>query len=140
MSEESTSRELGRPSLYNAELQAKADEYIFEFEKQGDVIPSHAGLACWLGLAKSTLYEWKKTYPAFSVTLEAIQSKQEVIAVNKGLAGIFNSTITKLVLANHGYSDKQEIEHHGRIDSKVSREMTDSELEEMIAARNARNT
>lgn len=137
---ESTSREVGRPSIYNEELQAKATQYIFEFEEQGDVIPSHAGLACWLGVAKSTLYEWKKTYPQFSVTLEAIQSKQEVIAVNKGLSGAFNSTITKLVLANHGYSDKQEIEHHGRIDTKVSREMTDAELEEMIAQRNARSS
>lgn len=111
----SDSREVGRPSLYNEALQLKAEEYLHDFESQGDVIPSHAGLACWLGVAKSTIYEWKKTFPAFSDTLEAIQSKQEVISLNKGLSGAFNSTITKLVLANHGYSDKSEVKHDGEV-------------------------
>jgi len=31
--------------------------------------------------------------------------------VNKGLTGDFNATITKLMLANHGYSEKQSIDH-----------------------------
>lgn len=140
MTQESESREVGRPSLYNEELQAKADQYLLGHEEQGDVIPSHAGLACWLGVAKSTIYEWKKTFPAFSDTLEAIQSKQETIALNKGLTGAFNATITKLVLANHGYSDKQEIEHSGKIETKQTRDMTDAELEEMIEKRNGRTS
>ena len=31
--------------------------------------------------------------------------------VNKGLNGEFKSIIAKLMLANHGYSEKQEIDH-----------------------------
>ena len=39
--------------------------------------------------------------------------KQEKDLINKGLTGDFNSTITKLILTKHGYSDKQDIDHSG---------------------------
>ena len=102
---------IGRPSKYNEQMQANADRYVFDFNEQGDVIPSQSGLCCWLGISRSTLFEWSKVYPDFSSTLEAIQSKQETMTLNKALVGEFNSTIAKLVLANHGYSDKQELAH-----------------------------
>jgi len=31
--------------------------------------------------------------------------------VNRGLDGTFNAAITKLILHNHGYSEKQELAH-----------------------------
>ena len=102
---------VGRPTKYNDELQAKADAYIFDYEQQEDVIPSAAGLCVWLGISRPTLHEWEKIYPEFSNTLDAIQALQEKIALNKGITGIFNSTIVKLVLANHGYSDRQAVDH-----------------------------
>lgn len=104
-------RAIGRPSKYNEQMQAHADRYVFDFNEQGDVIPSNSGLCCWLGISRPTLHEWGRAYPEFSNTLEAIQSKQETMTLNKALVGDFNSTIAKLVLANHGYSDKQEIDH-----------------------------
>lgn len=103
-------RPVGRPTKYNPELQARADRYIFEFETQGDVIPSNAGLCCWLGISRPTLHEWGRAYPEFSNTLDAIQVKQEMLALNGGMAGHFNATITKLVLANHGYSERQAVD------------------------------
>ena len=102
---------IGRPSKYNEQMQAHADRYVFDFNEQGDVIPSQAGLCCWLGISRSTLFEWSKVYPDFSSTLDAISVKQEAMALNRSLSGEFNSTIAKLVLANHGYSDKQELAH-----------------------------
>ena len=104
-------KKLGRPSKYNEELQKHADRYIFDYEEQEDVIPSAAGLCVWLGISRSTLHEWERSYPAFSNTLAAIKELQEKTALNKGLTGAFNSTIVKLVLANHGYSDKQSVDH-----------------------------
>lgn len=101
----------GRPSKYNDELQALADRYIFEYRTQDDVIPSAAGLCVWLGISRPTLHEWDRAHPDFSKTLDAIRSLQEKAALNKGLTGEFNSTIVKLVLANHGYSDKQSVDH-----------------------------
>lgn len=97
---------MGRPSLLTPELIAKAREYLFGYEEQGDVIPSASGLACWLGVAKSSIYLYAQKNDDFSDTLDAIQAKQETLTLNKGMTGDFNSTIAKLVLANHGYSDK----------------------------------
>lgn len=110
-------RAVGRPTLYNDEMQEKADTYLFVFDKKiesggcGEIIPSAAGLACYLGVSKVTIYEWAKHWPEFANTLQSINTRQEQSAVNNGLAGVFNSTITKLLLANHGYSDKQDIAH-----------------------------
>lgn len=97
---------VGRPSLLTPELKAKAREYLFGYEEQGDVIPSTAGLACWLGISKSSVHLYAQQDSDFSDTLDAIHAKQETLTLNKGMTGDFNSTIAKLVLANHGYSDK----------------------------------
>lgn len=139
--ETSESRSIGRPSKYNADLQALADSYIFNYPDQGDVIPSHAGLACWIGIAKSTLYEWAKIYPDFSDTLDAILVKQETVTLNKGLSGVFNPTISKLVLANHGYSEKIETAHTSPDGSMTPKpaidaaKLSDAALREIAAAR-----
>ena len=108
---EQNKRPVGRPTKYNDELQALADTYIFSYKEQGDVIPSRVGLCCFLGIAKSTSFEWADIYPEFSATLAAIDALQENVALNRGLDGTFNATIVKLVMANHGYSDKQELAH-----------------------------
>lgn len=46
----------------------------------------------------------------FSYTLEKIKDQQHLTLLNKGLSGEFNASITKLMLHNYGYSDKQKIE------------------------------
>lgn len=99
-------KEIGRPTKYNDKLQERADSYLFMLEGLGHVVPSRAGLCCFLGIAKSTSQEWEKIYPSFSATLANIEVMQEHLALNGGLAGNLNSTIVKLVLANHGYSEK----------------------------------
>ena len=104
-------RGVGRPSKYNPELQAKADTYIYRLEELGHVVPSRVGLCCFLGIAKQTSFEWEGIYPEFSATLRDVETLQEHMTLNGGLSGGLNSTIVKLVLANHGYSDKQAIDH-----------------------------
>lgn len=103
--------DVGRPSKYNKQLQEQADQYIYKLAELGHVVPSRAGLCCYLGIVKSTSQEWEKIYPEFSATLKAVEVMQEHLALNGGLTGGLNSTIVKLVLANHGYSDKQELSH-----------------------------
>lgn len=105
------SNPVGRPSLYNEQMQAKADDYKFRYSEQSDVVPSRAGLCCWLGISRSTSYDWEKAHVQFMHTLEAISVLQENIALNKSLTGDFNATISKLLLANHGYSDAQKVDH-----------------------------
>lgn len=96
----------GRPTDYNEETQAKADAYAAGgFIECGDVVPSRAGLALELDLSRATLANWEK-HPEFLATLWKISYLQERISLNGGLKGDLNSTIVKLLLANHGYSDK----------------------------------
>ena len=98
----------GRPSKYSDEILAKVKDYIKNYKKFDDLIPSIAGLSCAIGIAKSTIYEWQKEAgkEIFSDMLEELLSKQERILLSGGLSGDLNSTITKLVLAKHNYSEK----------------------------------
>lgn len=105
----STNR-VGRPTKYNDAMQEQADAYVINWSER-DAVPSRVGLCCYLGISKHTSFEWEKIHPEFSATLACVDTLQEHTAVNKGITGEFNSTITKLVLANHGYSDKQNIDH-----------------------------
>lgn len=108
---EGEKKKLGRPSEL-AECLVKAREYLLGgYEKVGDVVPSVAGLACYLGKSKSTVNKWGVDNEDFSDTLDAIKTLQESKLLNGGLGGTFNSTITKLMLSNHGYSEKQEVDH-----------------------------
>src|SRR5262249_28803941 len=71
------------------------------------------GLAVALGIARSTVYLWADKHPEFSDILELLLSQQAAQLIQNGLSGRYNSTITKLMLTKHGYSDKQEVEHKG---------------------------
>ncbi len=103
---------MARPTDYNEEIQAKADTYLEHVEENGE-IPSAASLAQFLGTSKKTLYNWAERYPEFLHTLAHVNTAQEIMLVNKGLKNEFNSTITKLMMSNHGYSDKQDITSGG---------------------------
>ena len=114
---EQQTKQVGCPSKLTEELIAKAKEYLYDGYKENDnaVIPSIAGLACHLGIARSTVYEYAKQDSDlgrdFSDTLEGIMAMQEHKLINKGLTGDFNATITKLMLSNHGYAEKQEVDN-----------------------------
>lgn len=102
----------GRPTKYNEEIVAAAWEYIDNFKDHGDVIPSHAGMACVLDLTKQTLYDWAKDEDKeFSYILAKCNQKQEMTLLNGGLNGEFNAAITKLALGKQGYSDKTETDN-----------------------------
>ncbi len=99
----------GRISGYSDEIIVKAEEYLKDCP---DVLPSVVGLAIYLEVTTKTIYNWSKVEgrDIFLHTLAKINDAQHNTALNKGLTGDFNATITKLVLANHGYHDKSESE------------------------------
>lgn len=104
-----SNREIGRPSGLTPELIEKAKEYLISGYKEiENIVPSIAGLGCYLGIGRSTIYEYKALSPEFADTLDSIMMKQEMLLINGGLSQKFSGTITKLMLANHGYSDKVE--------------------------------
>lgn len=111
----------GRPTKLNDALIEDACNYIDDFQ---GAIPSVAGLALQLKVARSTIYKWAEENRYFSDILGDILAKQELMCLSGGLTGDFNATIAKLVLGKHGYSDKQETELSGNPDKPLSSPVT----------------
>jgi len=118
-----------RPTKLDDELIAAAKSYIDQYEKAEQSIPSIAGLATYLKVARSTLYKWAEETDVFSDILSELMDVQENVLLTKGLNSSFNSTITKLILTKHGYSDKQEIQQETRVSFD---QLSDEELEEIV--------
>ena len=101
-------KERGRPTSLTNEIREKAEHYVNGgFADCGDVVPSRAGLAIELGCSRQTLKNWESD-ASFLGTLDKLSFLQERISLNGGLKGDLNSTIVKLLLANHGYAEKQQ--------------------------------
>lgn len=95
-----------------AERMEKSDWYLRGgWEEVKDTVPSIAGLACFLGITRETVYAWRRTNQEFSDMCNAILVCQERVLLNRGLDGSFNPQITKLVLAKHSYSEKVEVDN-----------------------------
>lgn len=110
------SNAIGRPSGLTPELIQKAKDYLIGgYKDVENIVPSVAGLGCYLGISRSTIYEYKELSKEFADTLDSILMKQEMLLINGGLSQQFSGTITKLMLANHGYSDsvKQDLTTNG---------------------------
>lgn len=111
---------VGRPSKYNNQIIECANAYLHgKYKEQGNAIPTVAGLAFALGVNRDTVYRWASVHPEFSDILKSIATAQEMLLIDGGLNGDFNSTITKLMLTKHGYSDKQETTVNGDMNVKV---------------------
>ena len=128
---------VGRPSKLNDELLQKAITYLVQdFEINDAAVPSLAGLALYLKVNKDSLYEFARVDSElgreFSDTLKSIKEKQEFMLINGGLKSTFNSTITKLMLSNHGYSDKVETDHTSS-DGSMSPKFTPPTPAEVLA-------
>jgi DNA-packaging protein gp3 len=112
-------RVMGRPSLLDnkKELIARIMEYIDNHTEHEDLVPSVEGLAYFLDVSRKTIYNWSNSDDDILHTLDRLNAKQSKMLISGGLSNAMNSTISKLMLANHGYSEKQEVQHSGRIDS-----------------------
>lgn len=112
---------MARPTNLTPELLVKCKLYLDgAWAEEGDVVPSIAGLAVFLGVTKVTLHEWKRKgvesansddVEQFSYYYEQCQVKQEQKLINCGLTGDFTPAIAKMLLAGHGHSDKIEQAH-----------------------------
>jgi len=119
----------GRPTDYNEDLLEKAGTYLMSYT---NLVPSLAGLAKFLSIHRSTVYDWMKDKDKkeFSDICSNILAEQELKLTDGGLGGTFNATITKLMLTKHGYSDKQEHKVDGTLIQKVERTIVDPEPED----------
>jgi hypothetical protein len=111
----------GRPPKYTRTIVKQVHEYLDsctdEYVKlKGSrakrlqvKLPSIEGLAMYLRVAKSTIYDWKKAYPEFSYAIEIVEVAQADRALNGGMSGMYNSRISGMLLSSkHGYVPKSE--------------------------------
>lgn len=127
--------ETGRPTEYRGEETIQATlEYI---NNCPDKLPSVVGLAIQLGVTARTIQTWVKDpeKEGFLRTLDMVKDAQHCKALNNGIDGTFNATITKLVLANFGYHEKQEV-----VATISNTDLTDEQLNHKLEAlKNAGN-
>lgn len=102
----------GRPTEYSQDILDKAREYRDNLPED-EVIHSIEGLALYIGITRSTIYDWRSQddKKEFSDILEEILQKQGRSLVNKGLSGDYNPSIAKVILTKHNY--REGIEHVG---------------------------
>lgn len=100
----------GRPTKYaGQESINQVIDYMETYGNRAEAIPTIAGLSLFIGVGKDTLYQWERAHEEFKFAMDFLRAKQESVLLANGLRGDFNSTIAKLILTKHGYSDKQEI-------------------------------
>lgn len=121
----------GRPSKLTDEAIEKALIYVSGgYQQDGDVIPTHAGIAATIKVHRATLYAWAKDEdnPFYDI-LEECNVAQERKLLNGGLSNEFNAAITKLALGKQGYSDKIEQDTYLSVDVSG---YSDAQLDEVI--------
>jgi IS30 family transposase len=98
----------GRPTKMTQELEFMIEDYLNSYQDLDQVVPTIVGLCSYINISKSTVYKWKEENKSqiLSDTLERIEEVQCVKLINGGLSNKFNSAITKLLLANHGFTEK----------------------------------
>jgi len=99
---------MARPTKYSEELLDIAKDYLKNFRKHGDFVPSVEGLADTLDIHRDTVYDWKDKYDEFSDIYKKVLTKQARGLINGGLSNEFNASTTKMMLTKHGYSDRIE--------------------------------
>lgn len=118
---------MGRPIEYEHSYAVKAEKYLEEcqdgyhrvlqsqnkkrkiYTKKFQVkLPNIGGLAVYLNIARSTIYEWAQKYQDFSDILEKILAEQESRLISNGLSGEYAPTITKVMMTKHGYREGHE--------------------------------
>lgn len=126
----------GRPTDYSEQIAIDSWDYIsrcadtYKDNRLTVNLPSIEGLAFHLEVSRSTIYLWQKEHQEFSDILEVLLQKQAQSLLNNGLSGAYNSTIAKLILTKHGYTDKTEVDQKTVVkDERIDdSKFTDEEL------------
>jgi len=147
---------IGRPTEYKEEYIDKVDEYLklnvdeeVQVVKQANTekgyemydnklkvrLPTIEGFAKFIGVNKTSLYEWEKVNQEFSNALGKIRTEQQQRLINMGLSGDYNSTIAKLILSsNHGMSERTDITSKGEqlIPDQTTMDKTNKAIKEIL--------
>lgn len=104
-------------------------DYEARWRELGDVVPQIAGLACHVGVASATLYDWSKQdgplQRVFSEVLARVMDAQHRSLVNGGVSGDHNHVIAKLILTSkHGYTERSQVDNVSSDESMSPKRVT----------------
>lgn len=123
-------KKIGRPSSYNP----KYCEEIVEYMRQGF---SKIAFAAHIGINVSSIYEWERNYPEFSVAIKVAEQECQKYWENMGNMGAmgmipnFNATAWIFNMKNRfKWRDKQP-EEVTQVNVNIEK-MSDEELEKII--------
>lgn len=108
---------MGRSSECSQEHVDKGIAYINGgYIEQGEIIPTSDGLAIYLDVARATPYNWTTQESCqfkdeFAYIVDRVQAIQGMRVVTGGLDGTFNPSFAGKIASNHGYGDKQTLNH-----------------------------
>lgn len=108
----------GRPPLYNSpeELDELIQKYFEDCERR-ERPPTIAGLAYWLEIDRQTIYNYSNKDKFFGTIKKArdriIMNIEEEL-ITRGNGG------TVFLAKNYGYTDRQEIDHSGNLQTVVN--------------------
>lgn len=97
-----------------------SDDYLEgckdKFDRKNDIkeakLPTDFGLALYLGVSRSTLYEWEKKNQKFAAVLERLNNRQADELIQKSLSGHYKSQKTVgALLSKHGIVEKTETDN-----------------------------
>lgn len=123
---------VGRPTKYSLAIVKEVERYIDSCEDEVKELvsgytrtgtelyreklvvklPSIEGLSRFIKISVSTIQEWQKLYPEFSLVIRDLLAKQAEVLLNKGLSGDYSAVIAKVLLTKHGY--REGIENSGK--------------------------
>ena len=108
MADENQNQGPGQPTKYDKTMPDRVGLFLMKRQQEGN-LPTHAGLAVFLGVCKATIENWAKQHSEFLASLGILNATQEDILITRGLKSEYNSTITKLILSsNHGYCERTD--------------------------------
>ena len=98
----------GRPTKYTPDIFPKIEEYLSMCGREQTKLPSVEGLALFLGVNKTTIFEWDKKYPEFSNYIKKVANKQKEQLMDDGMYGgkeVNASMAIFLLKAIHGLKE-----------------------------------
>lgn len=103
------SNKVGRPTKYIPEvIHPKIEEYLEQCGREQTKLPSVEGLALYLDVNTSTVFQWAKDYPEFSKYLKKIAETQKEQLMTDGMYGgkeVNAGMAIFLLKAIHGMKD-----------------------------------
>lgn len=97
---------MARPIEYTEELIEKTRQYLLICEdEENKQLPTIEALSLYLDVSRTAIYDWCTKYPEFSYIIDRLKANQANELIQRGLAGTYNPTITKVILTKHGYRE-----------------------------------